>query len=858
MRIKILLILVLSAFITGCSSSNNQSPTIPADFNSPDSMSIPIIAPSMINNTFSATGIMGIYTLTLDNENLQFELTPARNISIGESYIVSGSAFFTMTPCSDCLKIDSICLDPDGNVVLGMSVKHPFRKGDPLKPPSAVNRLDLDVFDLALLIKPVDITPQSYPLVGTDAFPAILVNADGYTSELSGVTGDQSAIPFKITSENSDFNRFEMSTDYTPFDIILSPGSGITFNLFLTMGYGASATKAERLMPTYYLPEFNRKAAWKIVVTPPNGSDPPSMSNTWNDSDTTSEHSITIDIYDWNYGGTVSASYPDPYNPNFISASSDVGSVLVEVPGMKSSVVNAITSDTTSNGWDDPLTYTASFANENALPAGVYYGIVKVTDTRVPGTSVVGGETDTLVHTPNGINLEWYEFDEFASYQVFPATIVIGCGPITGSIVSPNCPITGVTSGGMIEFSASASSANGGDPVVLYEWDMDYDGLTFDIDASGDTADLGPFINLNCANPPVDPVTFTVAVRATDSCTPPNVTVFDTCDVTVDSCGLGNLVIKVNRLMTYVDGYQVNPAIPYTLTWSPAVGIAQYAIYVDRDASDGITNNLEYVGATLNTTYDCPSGELPSNHYVAGYTYVVKGRSVVGDPSSEVMDSEPAHVIVTGFETHPPPLYSPLNGEGWLANGETTSSDYYCRPIATGANRAHGAWAVQFSRKVGNPATAGFWDGMVHGPHPSIPNSSVRFMDFSMLWRNVLDGGVFIGTCSTKPGSGWTSPQSDFVWSSSCTDSGYYAYDGYNSNICTYFNGCPSGANNVWRDAAYSMNFKRQCVGGDCNLYGDPNDPYVGIECFRNTVPDESLQGDYSNIFLDEVAIVIY
>jgi hypothetical protein len=744
---------------------------------------------------------------------------------------------------------------------LGMDVKHPFRKGDPLKPPTAVNRLDLDVFDLALLVVPVDSDAESFPLTSVNTFPGILVNADGYTRELAGVIGNADAIPYKICYETAQNNRFQMGTGYSPFDLVLQPGSGLSFNLYLTMGYGASATKAQRLFPSYYVPEFNRKSAWKVVVVPPNGSDPPSISNTWNDSDTTTERTISIDIYDWNHKAQIASTYPDPANLDHILAASDIGSVTVEVPEMTSGIVNAVTTDTTFNGWDDPVTYSASFANENALPEGNYFGVVKVTDTRAPGVSSVGGETDTLVHTENGIDLAWYSLDEFATYQIFTASVVgiSQCGPITGSIASPGCPVTGVTSGSSLQFTALASSANGGSPIVLYEWDMDYDGSTFTTDTVGESTTLGPFINPDCASPPVEPVTYTVAVRATDSCNPPNVTVFDTCDVTVDNCGLGNLVIKVNRLMTYSDHYRINDTNPYTLTWTlQSAPIVEYAIYCDHDPSDGITNNLQLIDTSMTNIYDCPTSEIPSNHYVAGYTYVVKGRTVVGDPSTEIVESEPAHVIVTGFETHPGPVYGPLNGEGWLANGQGTDPDYLTRPSVTGANPAHGSRAVMMSRKVGNPATAGFWDGLIHGPHPVIPNSSVRFMDFSMLWRNVLDGGVVIGTCSTQPNMGWTNPESEFEASSSCNDANYYAYDGYNANICTYFNGCPSDGNNVWRDEISSFNFKLQCVGGDCNALGDPNDSYVGIECFRNTVPDEGLSGDYSNVWVDEVAIAIY
>jgi hypothetical protein len=552
MNLRLTLLISVIILFCGCSGNANQNPMSPEGGMDSEISALPIIAPYETNGTFSATGLMGLYEMTINPDDLAVELVPSRSLALGESYIVSGTAFFTMTPCHDCLKFKTISLDENGNIVLGMFVKHPFPKGDPLKPPSAVNRLDLDVFDLALLVESLDAPITSYPLLGLDATPGILVNADGITIEMANVTGNANGLPFKICYESSDNNRFQMGVDYQPFDLVFAPGTGLTFKLYLTMGYGASAKKSQRLDPVYYVPEFNRKAAWKVVVVPPNGDDPPSILNTWNDKDTTTEHTISIDIYDWNHGATIAPEYPDPLNTNYISAESNVGSVLVEVPGMTASYVTAITSDTTTNGWDDPLTYTASFANENGLTPGEYYGIVKVIDTRSTGTSVTGGEADTLVHTPNGINLEWYNITEFATYQAFKATIVVGCGPITGQIVS-GCPTEGIAQLTKIDFVVTASSGNGGDPITLYEIDWNYNGTNFvasDSNTDGVFNDTGPF---TVPDPCEDniPYYYTVAFRATDSCDPPNQTIFATCEITIDECcpdTTGDLsVIAINR-----------------------------------------------------------------------------------------------------------------------------------------------------------------------------------------------------------------------------------------------------------------------------------------------------------------------
>ena len=61
---------------------------------------------------------------------------------------------------------------------------------------------------------------------------------------------------------------------------------------------------------------------------------------------------------------------------------------------------------------NDPITFTANFTNENNLPVGEYTGIVKVKDSRIPGTVVIGGEPDTFVHVPDGVSFEWFKLNE--------------------------------------------------------------------------------------------------------------------------------------------------------------------------------------------------------------------------------------------------------------------------------------------------------------------------------------------------------------------------------------------------------------------------------------------------------------
>ena len=397
----------------GKSSDNPIAPQAPFGGAGPGNLdTLPVIA----SDGETAIGVMGGYNLSISNDGKSVNLVPMRSATVGEAYIVSGKAFFVLTPCLDCLRIISIGLDINENIVLGFAVRHPFPKGDPSNPESAINRLDLDVFDLALVVNPLDISPILYPLTNANVYTGVVRNADGYTNELSGVTGKDSILPYKICYENQNNNRFEMGTVYQPFDVLFSPGTGFTFDLYLTMGYGASAKLGTRLTPIYYVPEFNRKAAWKVEVDPV----------AWY---TSNPSTVEINIYDWNHGATVAGDYPDPAHTNYIRASSDVQSVTVEVQGMTDTIQTAVLTDSTTNGWDDPLTYSATFTNENLLPEGFYTGIVKVVDSRVPG---IPGESDSLMHSPDGsaVNIESYSIPEFATYQTFVASVFWNNPPV--------------------------------------------------------------------------------------------------------------------------------------------------------------------------------------------------------------------------------------------------------------------------------------------------------------------------------------------------------------------------------------------------------------------------------------------
>ena len=853
--------------ITGGCSGNGANPVIDDFLLSSDSSLIfndglPIIEATNIGNSvFDALGVLGGYELTISLESMTAELASMRNGAIGESYIVNGISYFTISPCADCLKIKSIALTADYLIQVAFMINHPFKPGDVLKPPTAVNRLDLDVFDLALLVHPIDETPEIFTLTDKSVYTGVLVDNSGYTTELANAIDDQSAIPYVlVVDDNADttdtFNKFRMGAE-VEFDVLFSPGENLYFNLYLTMGYGASAKKAQRLFPTYYNPEFNRKSAWKVVVSPPNGYDPPVIGNTWNDSDNSTLFDVTVRVFDWQIGANVD---PELTNTDDVFAASEVTGVSLEIPGMNESLISTTIEDSGTGTPADPLVYTLSAANENLITAGEYFGLVKVSDSRIPGESLVGGETDTLADTPDGISLRWLNIPEFATYQTFPATVVIGCGPITGSITAPVCPISGVTSGSSINFEASASSDNDGDPVVLYEWDIDYDGLTFDVDASGETALLGPFINPNCGTPPEDPVTYTVAVRGTDSCTPSNITVFDTCEVTVDICetpSIGNITLTVNRL-DLAGKYAIDDSSPFTLEWEdPGAGYVEYAIYIDIDPSDGLTNDLVFVGTTTGLTFTDDITTIPVNHYIEGWTYIVRGRTQAGNQSSEGPASEPAYVTINSWETlsqfQNPGIGN--DGEGWLVNHETNTTVSFSFPRAYNEYPSYSNYSCLLSPLCNSyyMQWAGRWNGLIKEV-PAVPDSEVRMLDtVAFHFQDWDESGLVLGTSPSRTEHNFDVGLIDWAYSN---DSGEYTTYNFDSNMNqTWLEDVPDGINNSWHYERDRTTTPYALYGGDVNNGGDASDAFVAIEFLH--IEGTNLNSQ-AYIYLDEISIAIY
>jgi hypothetical protein len=502
---------------------------------------------------------MGAYEISIDAVNATAELVSKRLPSLGESWTVSGIGFFTIAPCSNCLRIESISLTVENYLQLKFKINHPFPKGNPANPPSAKNRLDLDIFDLAMVIVPQGATATNYAQTGADIYSGILVNNPGYTTELKNVVGDGAAMPYVLVKDDSisataTWNRFSMGTVNSFFDVFFDTNTmaSLNFDAYLTMGYGASALgKSQRLTPTYFNPEFNRKQAWKVVVTPPEGSDTPVMGNTWDDNDTTTLYDVTVYVYDWQQGVTAIAN--PPVNRGDIAKASSVSKVSVEIPGMTGSLVESSTPTGGSGDPSDPLIYEIPIANELGLGVGKYLGLVKVSDERVPETTPTA--IDYLIDAPDGVTLTNYAIPEFATYQTFVATVVLGAMPPVCKIITiPDPPI--VDQGDSVSLDGRGSTCI--NPIVSYQWDLDYDGVTFDVDKTGATTTFS-----NCT-----PQTITVALRVTSS-----VMLSSICSVDV----------TVNEDIGLIDGWHSDSSIsPSMALYLSAAGMDNTIVYGDN------------------------------------------------------------------------------------------------------------------------------------------------------------------------------------------------------------------------------------------------------------------------------------
>lgn len=460
---------LLALLLASC--SGGPTPTTPTSGGSTLAPA-PAIAPSIPSDV----GLLGALTVRVDPATLTATADPMRlPTAYGDNYWLNATGFLDGAPCKDCFSVTGVSRDIDGNVVLSVNARHPFAAGNPALPISGVNRLDLHVFDAAVLVA-ADLDNETAAFLnGSATVPARLVrNAAGYSPLLTSVVQSlnpalaATAFPYVMLNEDrtagnfagsnptgfadleapTGMNVFPMGADVTS-DVVLGVDAAdgpVELTLLFTCAYGASVNnRTERLNPRYCLPEFNTKPAWKVEV------EIPAVSNTLQEGQPSSSATVNVRVWDWQQGATV-----DPLLDNFTSirGASDVASVSLLIPGLRSTVLDLGSPISGTGPFDDPLTYSTIVTNaENALE-GDYIAVVEVVDSRSSGLNA-GGATDGL-SSIKGTTIDPVSIGRFVTYQTAELSVATGVTRQLLSIdLTPNTrQIIDQGAGGAITFTA--------------------------------------------------------------------------------------------------------------------------------------------------------------------------------------------------------------------------------------------------------------------------------------------------------------------------------------------------------------------------------------------------------------------
>jgi hypothetical protein len=393
-------------------------------------------------------GMMGLYNLSLDPDSLTGELSPLRRSSLEDVLEeVDITNFLQLAPCVDCAKLKSIALDPDGNLVVSIGIRHPFPAGDLLKPISGKNRGDLHVFNVEGILFS-NAAGLSFPGLAAATAGFTLMNADGYTGYLDASIDEiyptgASIHPF-IThfDDYSDGNYsatnpmgFEsvttpppsgklvmaMGCDYDYKDYVLSFPSGSADLLFaIGCTYAVSAAnKMQRFTPEYRVPQHNKKAASEVGIE--------IISNDLRGGITSSIATLHVKVVDINHGVPVGDELDQ------MKADSSVSGVSIEIPGVTSGIVEFPLTPLSGTGHNpsDPLVFEGVVTNAAGGVEGAYAGMVKVTDSYSPGLNespLLNGmdgikRVDPLINPLTAL----FTINEFATYQAFEISVTSGC-----------------------------------------------------------------------------------------------------------------------------------------------------------------------------------------------------------------------------------------------------------------------------------------------------------------------------------------------------------------------------------------------------------------------------------------------
>ncbi|MCD6216293.1 PKD domain-containing protein [bacterium] len=534
MRYLFLVTIALSLLVCGCSSNSNDpfnNPVTPA-FSESESMPVGVSDRFPDGSPAAGFGVMGVYNLELNPEQMSAELISLRTGALTDTLeVVDITNFLSMAPCTDCAKIKSVSLDVDGNLVVSIGIKHPFEAGDPLKPITGRNRGDLHVFNVEGIVAAQDASTIVFPAMGNSIASVQLINASGYTPYLDDVLDaevfetDADIHPYILHFDDYTAGNFlpenpmgfesvtdpppsgnlvmAMGCDYDYKDYVFDLSAGdISYTYAIGCTYAvSSASKNDRFTPEYRVPQHQKKAASEINVIP--------LTEMLKATQPLETVTLQVEVVDPSHGVAVGEEL------NEMAADSSVGTVGIEIPGVIGSIISQAGSAAISGtGHDptDPLLFEITFGNELSATEGIYTGLIKVTDAYPPGNNespLLNGMDGIKRVGPVSNPLEGlFDISEFATYATFEVEVERRNPPVADITVDvPCCVNFDVT------FDASGSTDIEDDAASIplnFEFDFDYDGITFDIDRAMST---DPIAVTQYSSQGI----YTAAVRVTDS-----------------------------------------------------------------------------------------------------------------------------------------------------------------------------------------------------------------------------------------------------------------------------------------------------------------------------------------------------
>ncbi len=705
----LLLGLIFILLAAGCSSSKSGNPISPSsDFNQLESISE--IPSAIRTGANSYMGMFGLYDLSINPAGNHAEIVPLRlSETLGEQYVVDIVSFLNISPCTDCVRIMGIELEPDGTITVNIGIRHPFPLPVDMDNPQNNERLDLHIFDVqGILVLDGDF---EFPLTVSDinadciyeesvvSSRDILRNADGYTSIFDSfydtIFPTTSNIhPFKLFARDGSEGNY--NPDYDPlngfpfldnptghnvfrqacpgyivgYNFALTPGINYNFLFALSASYGHAGQGkgtelGKRNNPRYFLPEFNRKEPWMVTCEITNSNLAGHTPSSYADLD--------IKIRDWQNNLTMNPAFDFMTSSlRSISRESSIRNVTLEVPGM-SLMLNEYTLPVpTGNGSDtSPLRYQLRIYNEGLVPEGIYHGLVTARDDLEGTVLSIGIERDGVTIFP---------VNDFSTYQVFtlnvapadfPPVSIITTIPDPPAILETNQPIT---------FDGSLSTDDG--TIMSYEWDFDYNGSNYDfhVDRTGVSVDFSY---------PV-PGFYTAALRVTDNHSPPQ-----------QAIGLVNVSVFCNTFT--VGACPINERPTWLVTshyedWETLDGKIDFGFLSNGDA---IIEDNEILGRA-NVS---PGGGAAFIPFISNYPGVNVG-SIDIDREDRVIWVQyhgPDAVIIGGLESRNTEYGNVVHVFDTVANSEIAaiSLDSYCNYIqAIDTDEGNNVWVIMEGNKT--------------------------------------------------------------------------------------------------------------------------------------------------------------